>query len=126
MHDGFDVQLLGGQQRKAVLQVEAHLVAEYRAGAGAGAVSLFGAMFIDMAHEIEILAHGNLVLLESEDCNVFGVRTDCRQATSVCTKHRASLVCARLTCGLSVVPVWRRGAGCAWNASDDDRCDVFF
>jgi hypothetical protein len=61
MHDGFDVQFLGGQQRKTFLQVEAHLVAKYGAGAGTGTVGFFGAMLVDMTHEIEILTHGDVV-----------------------------------------------------------------
>lgn len=52
------MQFLGGHHRKPILQIETHLVAEHRLGAGAGAIGLLRAMFIDMAHEIEILAHG--------------------------------------------------------------------
>ena len=55
--DGFEMQLLGGDQRKAVGQIEAHLVAEDRARARAGAVALFHALFEDQFHQIEILAH---------------------------------------------------------------------
>ena len=55
--DGLDVDLLGGHQRKAVLQVEAHLVPEHGARAGAGAVGFVGAMFVDMAHQGEIGLH---------------------------------------------------------------------
>ncbi|MNS85947.1 hypothetical protein D3C72_1198280 [compost metagenome] len=55
--DGLQVQLLGGHHRKAFAQVEAHLVAEHRARAGAGAVGLVGARLVHMAHEVEVLFH---------------------------------------------------------------------
>ncbi|MNY14828.1 hypothetical protein D3C86_1480170 [compost metagenome] len=55
--DGLQVQLLGGDHREALVQVEAHLVAEHRTGARAGAVGLVGAMLVNMAHEVEILFH---------------------------------------------------------------------
>lgn len=42
MHDGLEVDFLGGKQREALRQIVAELVAEYRAGAGAGSV---GAIF---------------------------------------------------------------------------------
>ena len=42
--DGFQVQLLGSEQRKALVQVEAHLVSEDAFGAGAGAVGLHCAL----------------------------------------------------------------------------------
>jgi hypothetical protein len=51
------VQLLGGQQRKAVGQVEAHLRAEPGQSAGSGAVLLLDAIVEDELHEVEILAH---------------------------------------------------------------------
>jgi hypothetical protein len=38
--DALQVHLLGGHQREALVQVEAHLVAEHAARAGAGAVGL--------------------------------------------------------------------------------------
>ena len=37
-------------------QIEAHLLAEHAARAGAGAVGFFGAMFEHMAQEVEVLA----------------------------------------------------------------------
>jgi len=40
------------------LQVEAHLMAEHRAGTDPGAVALFDALGEDAFHQIEILAHG--------------------------------------------------------------------
>ena len=56
--DGFDVQLLGGDQRETARQVKAHLVAEDRARADAGAVALFDALGEHAFHQVEILAHG--------------------------------------------------------------------
>ena len=58
MDDGFHVALLGGDQREAVLQVEAHLVAEHADRAGAGAVGFFRAVGEHVLHQIEIWAHG--------------------------------------------------------------------
>ena len=63
--DRFDVQLLGGHQRKALRQVEAHLMAENRAGADAGAVALFDAFGEHAFHQVEILAHRSFQLLDS-------------------------------------------------------------
>src|SRR5215470_16850692 len=55
--DGFDVQLLGGEKGKATPKVEAHLMAEDRARADAGAVALFDALAEHAFHQVEILAH---------------------------------------------------------------------
>ena len=55
--DRFDVQLLGGDERKAALQIEPHLMAEDRAGADAGAVAFFDALGEHAFHQIEILTH---------------------------------------------------------------------
>ncbi|KAG0945322.1 hypothetical protein G6F31_014476 [Rhizopus arrhizus] len=51
--DRAQVQLLGGDQREAVVEVEAHLPAEHAAGAGAGAVALFGAVFQHMRKQVQ-------------------------------------------------------------------------
>lgn len=58
MDNRFQMQLLGGDQGEPLLQIEAHLVTKNRACAGPGAVGLGGAMFVDMAHEVEVGAHG--------------------------------------------------------------------
>ena len=58
--DRLEVQLLGRHQRKAFGQVEAHLMAEHRQRAGAGAVALLHAVGENVLHQIEILAHGGL------------------------------------------------------------------
>ena len=55
--DRFDVQLLGGEQREALVERKAHLMAEHRQRAGAGAVALLHAVVEDVLHQIEILAH---------------------------------------------------------------------
>ena len=56
--DRFEVQLLGGDEREAGTEVEAHLVAEDRQRAGAGAVALLRAVGEHMFHQVEVLAHG--------------------------------------------------------------------
>ena len=57
--DGFQEDLLGGHQREALVQVEAHLVAKHAARAGAGAVALGHAVLVHMAHEVfELAAEG--------------------------------------------------------------------
>ena len=55
--DRLGEKLLGGDQRKAVGQIEAHLMAEDRQRAGAGAVALLHARLQHFFHQIEILAH---------------------------------------------------------------------
>ena len=57
VHDRLQVQLLGGDQGKALVQVEANLPSKQRADAGAGAVALDRAVIQGVAHEIEIGAH---------------------------------------------------------------------
>jgi hypothetical protein len=49
------VDLFGCDQWKAFVQIEAHLVAEYAFGTGAGAVGLEDAVGIYVAHEIFVL-----------------------------------------------------------------------
>src|SRR3546814_7617638 len=58
MDDRLEMQLLGGQQREALGEVEAHLVAEQALGAGAGAVALVDALVANPAQEVEVLFHG--------------------------------------------------------------------
>jgi len=52
------MELFRRQERKALRQVESHLGAEKRQGAGSGAVHLLDAVVEDPLHEVEILAHG--------------------------------------------------------------------
>ena len=56
--DRFQMQLLGGGEREAVGEVEAHLVAEDRQRAGAGAVVLLRTVGEDPFHQVVVLAHG--------------------------------------------------------------------
>ena len=57
VEDRLRVQLLRRQQRKAGREVEAHLVAEHRQRAGAGAIGLLDAVLEHVAHEVEVGAH---------------------------------------------------------------------
>ena len=56
--DRAQMQLLGGQDRKALPQIEAHLIAENRARARSRAVAAIGAVVEHMLEKIEIGAHG--------------------------------------------------------------------
>ena len=55
--DALQVQLLGGQQRKPVIEVAAELPPEHRQGAGAGAVVLAHAVVEDIPEKIQVLLH---------------------------------------------------------------------
>jgi hypothetical protein len=55
------MQLLRRHQRKAVGQIEPHLVAEHRKRARAGAVALLHTLFQDAFHQVEVLAHGRIL-----------------------------------------------------------------
>ena len=57
---------LGGQQREARLQIEAHLVSEDPFGSGSGAVAAHDAFGHDPMQQIEVLFH---------DCKCFNVRS---------------------------------------------------
>src|SRR3546814_10648667 len=59
VHDRAQVQLLGGDQREAFVEIEAHLPAEHAARAGAGAVGFFGAVLEHVAQQVEVLFHGD-------------------------------------------------------------------
>ena len=59
--DRAEVQLLGGQQREALGEVEAHLVAEDRERAGAGAVGLRGAVVQDVLEQVQVGPHGGRI-----------------------------------------------------------------
>src|SRR6185437_9090307 len=58
VHDRFQMQLLGGDQRKTLREIEAHLPAEHAARAGAGAVSLDGTVLQHFTQQIEVRTHG--------------------------------------------------------------------
>src|SRR5438270_13604891 len=53
--DRLQVQLLGGEQREAVLEREAHLAAEHRERASRGAVRLARAALEQLFQQVEIL-----------------------------------------------------------------------
>ena len=55
--DGLEVDLLGGEKREAAGEVEAHLPAERRQRAGAGAVGFLVPALEHVAHEIQVLLH---------------------------------------------------------------------
>lgn len=50
MYDGAEVEFLGGEEGKTLLQVEAHLVSENAQGTGSGAIILFRPMVQDVVH----------------------------------------------------------------------------
>src|SRR5258707_1753947 len=50
-------ELLGGDQREAAAEIEAHLMRKPRQGAGAGAVTLAHALGPDPAHQLQVLFH---------------------------------------------------------------------
>src|SRR5690606_18114298 len=57
MDDRSDMQLLRRDERKALREIETHLVAEHAERAGAGAVGLARAVVSDTAEKVEILLH---------------------------------------------------------------------
>ena len=57
--DGAEVELFGGEQRKAAREVEAHLRAEDRERPRAGAVLLPGPVVEDEIEETQVGSHGN-------------------------------------------------------------------
>ncbi|MNN22080.1 hypothetical protein D3C81_1354240 [compost metagenome] len=57
MDDRAQVKLLGGDQREALVEVEAHLPTKHAARAGAGAVGLLTAMLEYVLQQIQILLH---------------------------------------------------------------------
>ena len=51
------MHFFGGQERETLGQIKTHLMTENGAGACAGAVCFVGAMFVHMAHEVEVSLH---------------------------------------------------------------------
>lgn len=58
LNDGAQMDLLGGDQREAFVQIKPHLVAKHAFGAGAGAVGLGNALVVNVLHEVFVLAAG--------------------------------------------------------------------
>ena len=58
LDDGAQVNLFGGDQREAFVQVKAHLVAKHAFGTGASAVCFGNAVVVHMLHEVFVLAAG--------------------------------------------------------------------
>ena len=50
--DGFEMNLLGREEREAFTEVETHLVAEHALRAGTGAVALHDSVLTDMAQQV--------------------------------------------------------------------------
>ena len=46
-----------GQERETLGEVKTHLMTKNGAGACAGAICFVGAVFVDMAHEVEVSLH---------------------------------------------------------------------
>lgn len=57
VHDRTRVKLFGRYQRKPIMQIEAHLVAENTSGSGSRPIAFFDAGIDDMTKKIEILLH---------------------------------------------------------------------
>src|SRR5947207_382360 len=78
--DRLEMQLLGGHQRKAVRQIETHLMPEYRQRSGAGAIVFALPVVQHVAHEVEVRLHGRsmvserLILTEADHAFVFFLR----------------------------------------------------
>ena len=71
LNDGAQVHLLGGDQRKALVQVKPHLVAKHALGARARAVPFGHALRVHMAHEIFVLRTDRTL---AHDASEMGVR----------------------------------------------------
>jgi hypothetical protein len=55
--DGAGVELLGGEQGKALGEIVAHLCSEHGIGAGAGAIGLESAVVEHLAEQVEVALH---------------------------------------------------------------------
>ena len=55
LDDGAQVNLFGGDQRKAFVQIKTHLIAKHAFGASAGTVGFVHAVRVDVLHEVFVL-----------------------------------------------------------------------
>ena len=69
--DGPQVQLLGGEDRKTLGQVEAHLMAKYTQSSGAGAIVFAGSGFKNCFKKVEIGAHSPFQFKPTAESNDF-------------------------------------------------------
>ncbi len=69
VHDRAQVQLLGGHQREAGVEIEAHLPAEHAARAGAGAVGFLRAVLEHVAQQVQVGLHGVASTATGSGCN---------------------------------------------------------
>src|SRR6185437_1235258 len=83
--DRAQVQLLGGDQREAVVEVEAHLPAEHAAGAGTGAVALLRAVFEHVREQVQVGLHA----LPSAATSGCGCSTGARRDITSSTRPKA-------------------------------------
>ncbi len=87
MDDRAQVQFLGGDQRKAVIEVEAHLPAEHAARAGAGAVGFFRAV---LQHVLEQRQVGLHALAPAGATGSTGCSTGARRDSASRTRPKAT------------------------------------
>ena len=60
------MHFLGGQQRKAGVQIKAQLRAEHAYRAGAGAVAFLRAVVEHVLQKVNVLAHGRAVFVRNK------------------------------------------------------------
>ena len=67
--DRLQMQFFCCEERESLLQVESHLIAKYRDGASAGAVSFLYSFFQDAVEQVKILFHCSyfLIFVQSYD-----------------------------------------------------------
>lgn len=84
MDDRAQVQLLGGDQRKPGIEVEAHLPAEHAARAGAGAIGLLGAVLEHVLQQLQVRLH--LAASTPAAAGTTGCRTGARRDSASSTR----------------------------------------
>src|SRR5262245_35457191 len=91
--DRLHVQLLGGDERKALLQIEAHLVAEQSERAGPGAVRLSASALAHAGEEIEILAQRGGFSYDRRGTGPPRPRSSCRSRASADSPTKRCFQC---------------------------------